>query len=200
MAMKDTVELIAKYAGANYALAAGIAILAYSMVIALVRLLEIWRALRTRKAILEECKLQAEVLKLRSEIEALRKQSGLEPLSQSIEWLGPQSTWAFPSIPEFSLRILRNHILPSTKAPPVGLPRALWSLKCLVLIIVLVWFMVVASVKVLPEELATVLVGIVALPSIFLAPYFLLRALYHFGLAIAAAYIVKKESRANAAI
>src|SRR5579871_3367985 len=66
----------------------GIVALAYVALLGLGRLFEVWRSFRTRRAILEEQKIVTEILKIRYDIEVLRKQHDLPDLTLSDQPVG----------------------------------------------------------------------------------------------------------------
>jgi hypothetical protein len=120
----------------------------YVVLLVIGRLFEVWRSFRTRRAILEEQKIASEILKIRYEIEVLRKQHDLPDLTlaeQPVATAGNRrlegQTGAsrahtrfgvsLPELPSFSFSPLLSLFKISLKRPDPGMPRAYWALKLL---------------------------------------------------------------------
>jgi len=126
----------------------GIVALAYFALLGLGRLFEVWRSFRTRRAILEEQKIVTEILKIRYDIEALRKQHDLPDLTLTEQPVGapvhreaeaytgttrahPRFGISLPEIPSFSFSPVLSLFKISLERPDPGMARAYWALKLL---------------------------------------------------------------------
>jgi len=77
MGADDVFKLLDRYSSPAMTKAAGLIVILYFAALGLLRLIDTWRSFRARRAILEEEKLFNEILKIRYEIEVLRKQYAL---------------------------------------------------------------------------------------------------------------------------
>ena len=126
----------------------GIVALAYVALLGLGRLFEVWRSFRTRRAILEEQKIVTEILKIRYDIEVLRKQHDLPDLTLTEQPIGapahpgvdvstgttrthPRFGISLPEIPSFSFSPVLSLFKFSLERPDPGVARAYWALKML---------------------------------------------------------------------
>jgi hypothetical protein len=126
----------------------GIVALAYVALLGLGRLFEVWRSFRTRRAILEEQKIVTEILKIRYDIEVLRKQHDLPDLTLTEQPAGapahreteaytgttrahPRFGISLPEIPSFSFSPVLSLFKFSLERPDPGMARAHWALKML---------------------------------------------------------------------
>jgi uncharacterized membrane-anchored protein len=196
--VKDAIAFIESHFGTRYAIGVGVVILVYSALVGCAKLLEVWRALKTRKAYLEELKIQAEILKLQAETEKVRKEAGLEALPASIAWLGQQSASHLPRVPEFSLEVVLSYLVPSLAKPPPGIRSALWSMHWIVVLVVVLWLSVLGIARVFPHDIAVVPAGILALIFALTLVYHAVRAVYHASIAAVAAYMVRKQAARDA--
>jgi hypothetical protein len=134
---------------------------AYLVMLGLARLFEIWKSFRTRRAILEEEKLLAEIQKIRYEIEALRKNHGLPELALSSDAAGgakgvsrSRHGLSLPELPSFSFTPAISLFAVRLRRPASGLPRVFWSLKLLLATLVLFCVGMVLIVSLLPRPSA----------------------------------------------
>jgi len=84
MGADDVFKLLDRYSSPAMTKAAGLIVILYFAALGLLRLIDTWRSFRTRRAILEEEKLFNEILKIRYEIEALRKQYALPEFASQL--------------------------------------------------------------------------------------------------------------------
>jgi hypothetical protein len=129
------------------ATASGVLVIAYFAMLGLGRLFDIWRSFQTRRAILEEEKIVNEILKIRYEIEVLRKQHDLPDLTAADRPVAaaPQHEWeqagaaraharfgfSLPEIPTFSFSPVLSLFKVPLKRPGAGIARSYWALKLL---------------------------------------------------------------------
>jgi hypothetical protein len=126
----------------------GIVALSYLALVGLGRLFEVWRSFRTRRAILEEQKIVTEILKIRYDIEVLRKQHDLPDLTLTEQPVGapvrrgveaytgttgahPRFGISLPELPSFSFSPVLSLFKFSLERPEPGMARAYWALKLL---------------------------------------------------------------------
>lgn len=126
----------------------GVVAMAYVAMLGMGRLFEVWRSFQTRRAILEEQKLFNEILKIRYEIEVLRKQHDLPDLSLTEQLVGaadhrgaegqtgttrghPRFGISLPEIPSFSFSPVLSLFKITLTRPDPGMARAYWALKLL---------------------------------------------------------------------
>jgi len=84
MGAEDLFKLVDHYSSPAMTKAIGLIVILYFAALGLLRLVDTWRSFRTRRAILEEEKLFNEILKIRYEIEVLRKQYALPQFASQL--------------------------------------------------------------------------------------------------------------------
>jgi hypothetical protein len=116
-------------------------VVAYVALLGIGRLFDVWRSFRTRRAILEEEKIVNEILKIRYEIEVLRKQHDLpdltlteQPSPTGASRVHPRFRVSLPEVPSFSFSPVLSLFKISLRRPDSGTPRAYWALKLLALV------------------------------------------------------------------
>lgn len=146
----------------------GVVALAYVALLGLGRLFEVWRSFRTRRAILEEQKIVTEILKIRYDIEVLRKQHDLPDLTLSDQTVGavaypgaetytgatrnhPRFGISLPEIPSFSFSpVLSLFKFPLVRPEP-GMARAYWALKLLARVLLAFIALAILIISLIPS-------------------------------------------------
>jgi hypothetical protein len=154
----ELLDFISDHFSPAWGTAAAVLAAAYVAMLGFARLFEIWKSFRTRRAILEEEKLIAEIQKIRYEIEALRKHNDLPELALPMDSAKGQPRaagrhgFALPELPAFSFTPALSLFALRLRRPASGLPRALWALKLLALDAILFCIGMVILVSVLPGK------------------------------------------------
>jgi hypothetical protein len=158
--MGELLDFISNHFSPAWGTAAAALAAAYVTMLGLARLFEIWKSFRTRRAILEEEKLIAEIHKIHYEIEALRKHNELPELALPMESAGAKGHsrapgrhgFALPELPSFSFTPALSLFALQLRRPAPGLPRALWALKLLALEVILFCIGMVVIVSLFPSR------------------------------------------------
>jgi hypothetical protein len=208
--MHDAISFLQEQVSPELARLAGVLVVVYLGILGVVRLLEIWRSFRTRRAILEEEKLFNEILKLRYEIEALRKQHDLPDLlvkpTQVVVGEGTLTESAesedapllrfhlrMPDLPTFSLAPTLSLMRLRLQRPPIGAKRALWALKWVAAVFVFFSLFMAAFIDALSSEVKG---GVIVL-TLLLESYLLLTCAYHSVLSLVALSAEAWRNRAH---
>jgi hypothetical protein len=197
--MNETVAFFREF-NPDLAKYAGYVVVGYLAILGIVRLAEVWRSFRTRRAILEEEKLFNEILKIKYEIEVLRKLHSLPNLvpapadptgvdeSRTVD--GQASSWAFvlrqhlrfPDLPDFTLAPLISALRLRLQRPPIGPERAIWAAKWL-----LAHFTVSLVVGTLVvDRISSFSAGLLGISAFVVGFYLLATLLYHSTLSVIA--------------
>jgi hypothetical protein len=154
----ELLEFISSHFSPAWGTAAAGIVVAYVALLGLARLFEVWRSFRTRRAVLEEEKLFAEILKITYEIEALRKNHGLPELPPPVErpakahaHSSGRHGFSLPEIPAFSFAPVVSLFAVRWRRPEPGLRRSFWAVKVL-LAVVAVFCICAAIIASLPPR------------------------------------------------
>ena len=145
----------------------GVLVVAYVALLGAGRLIDVWRGFRTRRAILEEQKIANEILKIRYEIEVLRKQHDLPDLTltdQPVFTAGhrggagqtgatpahPRFGVSLPELPSFSFSPVLSLFRVPLKRPDPGMLRAYWALKLLAFAFVIFLVLAIVVIALVP--------------------------------------------------
>jgi hypothetical protein len=159
----ELLDFISDHFSPAWGTAAAALATAYVLLVGLARLFEIWKSFRTRRAILEEEKLIAEIQKIRYEIEALRKHNDLPELALPGDAAGAKGHsrgWhALPELPSFSFTPAISLFALRWRRPGPGYPRVLWSLKLLAAVVAGFCIGMVIIVSLVPNSAQDKVVG-----------------------------------------
>jgi hypothetical protein len=196
----DVLQFIASHIGPVWASVAGAIAVAYIAMVGLGRLFDIWRSFRTRRAILEEEKLFNEILKIRYEIEILRKQNDLPDLAalgdhpsvaRSAQQTSadrartqPRFSFELPDVPSFSFAPLLSLFTVRLRRPGPGIPRSFWALKLLGAAVVLFVIGVVIIMEAPIGSSRDLVLGLFAMLSGVVAVYFIATAAFNLARAL----------------
>jgi hypothetical protein len=190
---------------------AGVIAVIYVVVLGLGRLFDVWRSFQTRRAILEEEKIFNEILKIRYEIEVLRKHNDLPDLTATATdrplAASPQHAasvlagvrthgrfgFSLPEVPSFSFAPVLSLFKVRLGRPEPGVARAYWALKLLMILllayvvgVVLVMVLVPAGSKQTPGPQEAVGVTLTLVAGL-IGAYLLLVSVFNLGRAAFAA-------------